>query len=207
MTTTAKKSKSAAVVLTIPVLKPATAGKKAADKLVLTGHEEVASRLRERARAIETLEAEQKAEAADLINVAKNFRRDAEAAGDFHKTVNVATTDDKPISLSFSDRYSPVAVESEDALRGALGSHYDAMFRREVKVSQRKDMDLDSLKAILGDKFDAFAAAFDVKEVLVPVDGFMETRANLRPSLSKDLNTVVDGIVDQVQYKPSLKTK
>lgn len=194
------------ISINVPVLKPVA--KKAAkkDHLVLTGHETVAARVRDRARQLDSLEAEQKADCAELIDAAKTCRREAEAAGNFHKMVKVATDND-PISLVFSDRYSPVAVENEEALREALGASYDAMFRREVKVSQRKDMNLDALKALLGDKFDAFAAAFDVKEILTPVDGFMETRANLRPSLGTALNATVDGIIDQVQYKPSVKTK
>jgi hypothetical protein len=196
----------AALATFVPVLKPVAKKSAKKDALVLTGHEETAARVRDRAREIETLEAEQKQDAAALIEAGRVFRREAEASGSFHKTVKVAT-DDQPISLVFSDRYSPVAVENEDALRDCLGSQYDAMFRRECKVSQRKDMNLEALKALLGDKFDAFASAFDVKEVLVPVDGFMETRANLRPSLSAELNATVDGIVDQVQFKPSVRTK
>jgi hypothetical protein len=195
------------VALAIPVLKPVAKKSAKKDALVLTGHEAVAARVRDRAREIETLEAEQKTDAASLIETGRGFRREAEAAGNFHKTVKVAVDEDSTISLVFSDRYSPVAVENEDALRGCLGSQYDALFRRECRVSQRKDMSLEALKALLGDKFDAFAAAFDVKEVLVPVDGFMETRANLRPSLSEELNATVDGIVDQVQFKPSVRTK
>jgi uncharacterized small protein (DUF1192 family) len=197
----------AALATFVPVLKPVAKKSAKKDALVLLGHEETAARVRDRAREIETLEAEQKQDAAALIEASRVFRREAEAEGNFHKTVKVATATDDTISLVFSDRYSPVAVENEDALRDCLGSQYDAMFRRECKVSQRKDMNLEALKALLGDKFDAFASAFDVKEVLVPVDGFMETRANLRPSLSAELNATVDGIVDQVQFKPSVRTK
>ena len=191
----------------VPVLKPVASKKTAKkDALVLMGHEDVATRVRDRARLLDNLETEQKQDAAVLIDAARSFRREAEASGNFHKMVKVATDTD-PISLVFSDRYSPVAVENEPALREALGASYDAMFRREVKVSQRQDLNLDALKALLGDKFVAFAAAFDVKEVLTPVDGFMETRANLRPMLGTALNATVDGIIDQVQYKPSVRTK
>lgn len=194
--------------LFVPVLKPA-ASKKAAkkDALVLTGHEEVAARVRERARVLDNLEAEQKQDAASLIEASRVFRREAEAAGGFHKTVKVATTTEEPISLVFSDRYSSTSVESEDALKAALGSSYAAMFRREAKVTARKDMTLDTLKAALGDKFEAFCGLFDVKEVLTPVDGFMETRANLRKAMTPEFNALVDGIVDQIQFKPAVKTK
>lgn len=206
---TAKKTKTPApAAIVIPMLtKPTGASTSKGEKLVLTGHEAVASRLRERAQQIDTLEAEQKIESAEIIAAAKILRREAEATGAFTKTVAVATEEGSPISLVFADKYSDVDVAHEPALRAALGASYDTCFRRQAKVKARGDLTVEKLQALLGDKFGAFCTAFDVTEYLTPVDGFMETRANMRRGMSNELNAAVDQVVDQVQYKPSVRLK
>lgn len=198
-----KKSEPVIPVLTAPV----SAKSKGVAKVTLDGHEEAAARIRVLKREIDGLEAESSLLEAELVSAAKAARRESEIAGRFAKTVAVSSSDGQPVDVTFGDRYRRVPVANEEVLREALGKQYPACFHREVAVKVRGHLTLEALQEALGDRFEAFAALVDVEESLIVAEGFMSTRAALRPTLSAKLNTVLDGIVEQVQIAPSIKTK
>jgi hypothetical protein len=150
---------------------------------------------------------EQEAVRTEIVDASRAARREAECVGQFARSVEVACGDDKPLLVSFGDSYSPVAIENEAALREALGANFEVIFARAVTVKMRAKTSLETLREALGDRYEAFAALVAVEEALVVQPSTMETRARLRPSLTADQNTVLDGVLDQVQYSPKVSAK
>ena len=203
---TTRKAKKPALV--IPLLtKPKTSKSKGTPKVEVTGLEATADAIRERQVEIDSLTAEQKIDKAELVEVCVKARIDAEAAGLFAKTCAVATTGDKPVNVVFSDKYSSIGIEHEASLQTALGGSYDDLFERKAAVKARGDMTEADLRKALGNKFDAFCALFEVTEFIGAKKGLMATRAGLRKTLDADANHVVDAVVEQVRYSPSVKAK
>jgi hypothetical protein len=189
------------------VLKPTAAKSKKTEKVPLAGYEDAAARYRELDAQIDSLSAEQKAVRTEIVDASRAARREAECVGQFARSVEVACGDDKPLLVSFGDSYSPVAIENEAALREALGANFEVIFARAVTVKMRAKTSLETLREALGDRYEAFAALVAVEEALVVQPSTMETRARLRPSLTADQNTVLDGVLDQVQYSPKVSAK
>jgi hypothetical protein len=177
------------------------------DGLVLNGHEDLATEIRDRAQRIEILAKQQKEEGGKLIKVVKSFRMKAEIEGNFHKSVDVVCKTGKPVKVVFGDSYKEVDVKHEDTLQSALGKRYAEFFGRFVKVAARDDLTLARLKEVLGDKFDAFCGLVQVDEYLAPTKNFMENRAGIRPDLSAEMNEKIDNLIAQVQNAPAIKTK
>ena len=203
-----KRKAAAPAKPVIPLIKPAAKSSKKTEKIPLSGYEAAASRFRELDAKIDSLSAEQKAVRAEIVDAARSARRDAECAGQFARSVEIATDDDdKPVTVTFGDSYSTVALENEAALRGALGANFDVVFTRTVTVKMRSRTTLGTLREALGDRYEAFAALVAVEEALAVQPSTMETRARLRPTLTADQNTVLDGVLDQVQYSPKVSAK
>lgn len=201
------KGRAKAKAPTIPLIKPAAKGSKKTEKVPLTGLEGSAARYRELVAEVESLEAEQKSLRTEIVDAARVARREAECQGQFARSVEVACGDDKPITVTFGDSYASVSVENEGALREALGSNFDVVFTRAVSVKMRAKTSLETLQEALGDRYEAFVALVAVEEALVCQPHTMETRARLRPALTDDQNTVLDGVLDQVQYSPKVSAK
>lgn len=203
-----KRKAAAPAKPVIPLIKPAAKSSKKTEKVALSGYEAAAARFRELDAQIDSLSAEQKAVRAEIVDAARSARRDAECAGQFARSVEVATDDDdKPVTVTFGDSYSTVALENETALRAALGANFDVVFARAVTVKMRSRTTLETLREALGDRYEAFAALVAVDEAFAAQPSTMETRARLRPSLTADQNTVLDGVLDQVQYSPKVSAK
>ncbi len=177
------------------------------ERLVITGHEEFASKFRDRAERIAILQEEDKKERQKLAKMAKPVRLRAELEGNFQKSVLLVCETGKPVRIEFGDSYKDIDVKYEETLQGALGDLYGEFFSRPVAVKARDGVTLGRLREVLGDRFDAFMGLVDLKEYLAPIDGFMEARAGLRPKLSAEANQVLDNLIDQIQNAPSVKIK
>lgn len=196
--------------IAIPMnLTKSTKKKGGVNKAVMSGFEDVATRVKERARQMDALKAEQEIDTAELVAEARAFRIAEECAGNFAKTVDVPTEqgDGDKVQVVFSDRYTGIDPEHEPVLRVALGRHFDGVLKLTATAKPRSDLTVEKLQAVLGDKYEAFCSLFEVSEQYTPVAAFMETRANLRPTLTSAVNEALDVIVERVQYKPSIKTK
>ena len=197
-------------VFNIPatLAKPSKAKSKGANKLTLPGFEDIAQRVKDRARQIESLEAEQALETVDLIEEARALRVAEECEGNFAKTVEVPCLDgDKPVQVVFSDRYKQIDPEHEPLLRAVLGERFTGTMKLAATAKPRGDLTVEKLQAVLGDKYAAFCTLFEVSEHYTPCASFMEVRSHLRPTLAPAVNKALDEIVDLTQFKPSIKTK
>ncbi len=194
-----------ALILTKPT--KGAAGTKKKEKLAVSGLEEIAAKLRKRNEQIESLNAENEVDKAQVIEVCRKERRDAEVAGDFHSTLLVESADEKPIQVVFVNKFSKVDVAHAPALKTALNGQFDTLFRRGIEIKTKDSVDLAKLTAVLGDKLDAFLALAEVTEYLSLDRDFMEKRAALRPALDPATNVTIDQISDQCQQKPMIKTK
>lgn len=203
------KTIAAPIVPTLILTKPTkgTAGTKKKDKLSVTGLEKIAAKLRERAQQMESLEAEQKVDKAQVVELCRKERRDAEVAGDFHTTCLVESDDGKPVQVVFVNKFTKVDVAHEPALKQALNGQFDTLFRKGVEVKVKDDVTLEKLREVLGNKFDALMALVDATEYLSLDREFMSKRAALRPALDAATNATIDGISDQCQQAPMVKTK
>jgi hypothetical protein len=201
----AKKGKVAPV---IPLLTKPTSKSSGTPKVEVFGHAELAESVRDRQVEIDSLTAEQKIDKADLIEVCKKARIEAESDGLFAKTCAVAVSDNgKPVNVVFGNKYSTVSLDHEESLQTALGESYDTLFERRAAVKLRGDVTLADLRKTLGDKFDAFASLFEVTEFIGAKKSLLESRFALRKDLDDEANHVVDAVVEQVRYTPSVKTK
>lgn len=207
----ARKAKAAAnaapgLILTAPK-KGAAAKKSGKDRLSITGHEKLATTMRERQKKMDSLDALQKTDKKLLTDDVKAKRLAAEKAGDFHSTVLVESEDGKPAQIVFQDRYAKVDVEHEDALRSALSGNFETLFKKGVSVKVTAGKTLADFEEALGDKFADFLKLVDCTEFLSPGKGYMQKRAALRPGLDDATNDAIDAITDQVQVTPSVKLK
>ena len=127
-------------VVQLPVV-PLAKGKSQQDRvppMSLKGEEKRARAIRERAAAMKRLMADQKPDEEALIEVARKARLAAEKNGSFHKTVEVAVEGaDKPLLVLFKDSFSDVDLKHEKALREALGSQFDGIFRDEARLKAK----------------------------------------------------------------------
>lgn len=177
------------------------------DKLVLVGHEALASEIKDRAERLAIMVKDQKTAGDKLIKLAKSFRMKAEIDGTFHKSVDVVCEAGKPIKVVFGDSYRDLDVKHEPVLQEALGKRYGEFFGRFVSLKARDGVTLEQVKTILGDKFDAFVGLCQVDEFIAPTANFMENRAGIRPTLSAEMNEKVDNVIAQVQNAPTIRTK
>ena len=183
---------------TVPVLSLSKKNSEVS-KLTVKGMEKVASRLRDRNRQIVDLEAAQKEEEKALLDAVKLERINSEKNNEFFKCCNVETETETPIRVQFSNRYSKINIENEEVLKECLGKLYPELFAKKEVVKLRETTDLNSLRQLLGERFELF---FETEEYLVPCD--MEHRAKLRQSLNDKTNDVVDQLREQVSQKPSI---
>jgi len=201
----ARKPKGPAPKPSTPLVLTKPGSKKT--KLPIVGLEKNAARIRANKAKIEALATEVEIDAHVVIDRCMTDRRDAETAGNFHTTCEVASGDGKPVQVVFQNKYSKIDMEHEESLKEALNSHYDSMIRRGVDVKVKPDVTLDKIREALGDQFDALLALVDVVEYLTPGKDFMDKRASRRSSMTPDENQKVDDIIDQCQYSPQVRTK
>jgi len=209
-----KSVKSAAVAAKKPALvltKPKKGGSlkaSTADKLIINGFEKKIVEMRERQKRIDSDSAAQKKDKEALVDSVGKTRLDEEKAGNFHKTVLVASADDKPGQVIFADKYSKIDVEHEKALRDGLEGQYDVLVARGLDIKLGKGTTLETLKKALGPKgFAALTEVADLTEYLTFSSAFREKRSALRSSMSDETNEFVDGLIEQAQYSPSVKLK
>ena len=204
----AAKRSPAPVMPSFVLTKPGSEASSKSDKLAVTGFEMQAARVRELQMEIDSLETDLKTEKTELIEGVGAIRKASELAGDFHKTCSVASADEQAVLVIFQDKYSKIDTKHEPALRTHLSdSKYNELFRRGADIKLRSNTSLDALKALLGDKFEAFSNLVEVTEYLAPEREFMEKRATLRSSMTAEQNVAVDMVIDQCQYAPQVKVK
>lgn len=181
------------------------------EKLRIPGLEEIAKEIRRRDAKITKLAEEQKAAKAVLIATVSKARRKAEKAdGEDHHHCLVTSADGTDVKVIFVNKFSEIDLGYEAAIKKALGKKcFDALFSHDFKLKIKKDTDLAALKKALGNKFDAFAALVGVTSFFKPGSDYLCKRAALRldDTVSSDVQTDLDDLVDQVIQNPQVKTK
>lgn len=203
-----KAKQASAPVLPILTRPVAVKGGKGNVKAELRGFETEVDRLVEIRRTQENLEAEEAEIRIPIEQAAKAEREALEAnTGRTIKSVVVHGTH-QPARLTWRNTYAPIDVIHEPALRGALGPHFDSLFRRVAAVKARKldDAKLDELYTLLGPRFDSF---FEVTPQIVAQDELLEKRTVLVASgaVTDTQNAAIGLVLAQVQAAPALSVK
>lgn len=100
-------------------------------------------------------------------------------------TVELTTTAGK-VRVSFQHRYSKIPLESETALREAVGDEFEKYFKRSVALKVKKEVAedperLEQLVIALAESIgaDNFASLFEVEQTLAPTKAFTESSCQL----------------------------
>lgn len=182
----------------------------------ITGMEDLASRLRAQKAQLESLETEHEKDKAALADHCKKVRLDLEHEGQLHTTLLVDSNDHDnegnmlPVMAVFQDKYSKkkATPELEAVLKEALGKHHDALVARKESISLKKDVTLAKIKEELGDEaYTKLLALVTTKEEITLKNGFMQTRFDLRNSMSKNLNEQVDALAEGLRHNPQIRSK
>ena len=205
----ARKSKAISAVAALSLTKK-KAKSSTSSKLEITGFETVIPDMRDRKKQIDDLEAAQNIDQTKLIKQVREERLQAEKKGTFYRSCAVLSKDDKPALLSFKDSFSRLenTEENRDALKGALGDSYALLVTEGCTVKVSSGVTAEKLQQVLGaDAFQKLLSVVELEEFLTFNKGFMERRATLRPNLPSATNDALDAMVEELQYKPSLKLK
>ena len=173
-------------------------------KLRVNGLEQLVNMMRQRAFQIEAMQADQKADKAAILEEVGKQRLESEKNGQFYKSCLVEAQDEAPAKVVYMNKFSKIAGEQEAPLRNVLGKLFDELYVVEHNIKLKESATFEYIKYLLGDKFDLL---FDVETNINHVDSFMEKRAQMRPSLSKQSNNLIDSLVSQVQADASLYLK
>ena len=204
MAQTAKKTELAPVInLTKPNKSSTTGG---SPKLEIKGLEAVVARMRQRHMQIESAQTEQKLDEEQMLGAVKAQRLTSEEAGHFYKTIVVDSADGIPAKIIFKNMFKQIDTCHETELREHLKKGYDPLFetKYEVKLRDNSAATYEKLQQLLGNNL---TLLFEVTPFIAPKDSFMEKRAQMRPLLDKKVNTVLDSVVDQAQYKAQVSLK
>lgn len=196
----AKKSKEVVVPLLLT--------KKSAEvpKISVGGLQKIASSLRSRAKQIADLEAAQKAEETVLLDKVKKERIAAEKKGNFVKTCLVQSEEeDRPVRVTFANKFSKIASENEPVLRECLSDLFDELYKVQTTVRIRDDISPQMLKDKLGEEM--YGLLFTEEKFIGHRDEFLENRARLRMKLNNKTMEVIDQLTDQCISKPSVSVK
>lgn len=134
--------------------------------------------------------------------LASDLQREEEGKGTFTQKVRLHGTS-KDVTISFGDKFSEIDISCKDDIETVLGAYYSDLFeeREEGELIQTKLDDLRNLITASGRDPDEFLTS---KKYIIPVDRFRARRFELRKIFSDSQNVVVDNIVDQTQYRPTL---
>lgn len=194
--------------LKVPVIQLTKPSKKTSGgqtpKLEVEGFEQKVVVMRQRLAQIESLEAQQKLDEEEVLGKVKAERVEAEASGELYKTALINSADGVPAKVQFKNQFKQISTEHEGDLRTYLKNVYDTLFSTRHEVKLRDGVSIERLREVLGDKIDVL---FDVTPYIGVCPDFMEKRAALRRSLDKKTNAVLDSVVEQAQYKPSITLK
>lgn len=194
----AKKTKE----IVVPLLLTKKSGNEVS-KINVDGLEKVASNLRSRAKQINDLETLQKVEETVLLDTVKRERIEAEKEGNFVKTVLVQSEEaDRPVRVTFANKFSKIDSSNEPVLRECLGSLYDELYKVQTTVRIKDDVSAKMLKDKLGEEM--YSLLFVEENWIGHREEFMENRAKLRPTLNEKTNQVLDALINQTQSKSSI---
>lgn len=213
---TSRKGAAAAATAVAPKMvltKAGGAGKKDDSKLVVTGFEKPAARIRKTQQQIDNLTAEKKVECAKVIASMRSLRIDKEKNGEFYTTCLLESEDDKRLPVIFQDKYSKLDMENKQTLTAAFGEHYDELVEEGVDIKFRSSISLDIAKERItkardgNEAFDILMGMIDATPYLKFVNGFMQRRASLRRKMPAETNDMIDELVVLAQADPQIRTK
>lgn len=199
MAKAAKKKVAESITLT-----PATLSKNGVEKLDVRGCESWVKTAREIKKVIEDKDKEFQFMRTQILNVAKNKKREAELKGTLYKTLVVHSVEgEQPAEVLFKNAFSKLKPENEKVVRDYLGEEiFKELFERSTALVMKKNVDLDEMRKLLGENFSRF---FETVETLNFAPEFQEKRASVRPKLNNEKNAQLDMWVDEYQSSPDLR--
>jgi len=118
----------------------------------------------------------------------------------FVKTVDIEGSVAK-IQVQFQDRYTPLAKEMEEPLKKIYADKFPIMFTVETNRMLKQEK-FEELKALLGDRYDAF---FEETTVVKPTKEFSYNNFLMQDTFTADQKATVQKIVDTCQSSPAVK--
>lgn len=114
----------------------------------------LADRLYEAYRAKQDADARFQALEAELLKEMAEVYRDYAEQGEFSKTFNVSGDESPGMQVIFTDRFSDLPLEKENALQELLGEKYNKYFfqRRNISVADTSDETLKLILSKLGEE-------------------------------------------------------
>jgi hypothetical protein len=195
---------AAAAISLVPDLNLSKPKKGKTARFRIEGHEATADRIRELQLEIDSLTSELKAKKETLLEAVNEQHREQELAGTFHQTVEVMTTDGKPVKVVYQNRFSKVDIGHREALVSALNGQYQNLFTEEVTLKARDGVRLAEVRAALGNRFDTL---LEGTEVIAAKKDFRQRRQAVRSALSDETNALIDSVVTQMASAPQVKVK
>jgi len=178
------------------------------DKLKIDDLQRPASRYRDLIAEIKPIEEELKQQKAELIAEVKQRRLTQEKRERFFRSCVVATNDPTTLLFTFQDKYSAVAIDHESLLKRAFGRKYDDLFERGLSVKLKDGVTFEQMERAIGPAhMTALAKFLDFEQYIKLRKGFMETRAEMRPTLDVSTNNAIDVVTAQVQAAPQVRVR
>lgn len=174
------------------------------EKYTVTGFENLIPEIRKINKDIEELNSKKNTMRDLIMNKVVDIKNKEEAAGRLYKSYIIASEDDEPVTVLFKNMFSKLSVDNEETLRKNLGEYFDKLFTKSVSTSLKRNVNLDTMKELLKDRFSEF---FETSEFISFVKDFMEQRAELRSKLNKKTNVLIDKWTRECQAKPDLRLK
>ena len=175
-------------------------------KLKINGLEKQVTRLRARQQRIDNLEKQQTKEETVLLNVVSKERIKAEEGNQFFKTCAVASAEEnRPVDVTFANRFSKINIENEEALKECLGELFNELYACKIVTRIKDDISVEMLKSKIGEEM--YTLLFTEEKYIAHANDYMECRAKLRTKLDEKTNKILDQLAMQTQSKASIKYK
>ena len=160
---------------------------------------EVATTFRRVALESDALEARLKILRSELLEIVTEFRNGNLTKGIAESSVSIPTADGNKVLVVYPEKYKSLSIDNVPALKDAFGDKYDLFCEETREINLKENVGINELKAVVGDRFDALMALFDVKDAVKPRKGAFENIAALhkdgRVETAADLTMFVDATI------------